>query len=92
MFLAGLCTVINGVTDPNSVTVQNRTTNTYTCGCKPGYTNTGNGTTVTCTGNLNINRLILIQSCASYSFPIMQTVVKSTMAIVIRMLTVHTIQ
>lgn len=60
MFFAGLCTAVNGVTDPNSITVQNRTTNTYTCACKPGYTNVGTGTTVNCTGKRDNDMLSII--------------------------------
>ena len=45
------CTVNNGGCDPNAACSHDSTTNAVKCTCKTGYTNTGTGSNVVCTGN-----------------------------------------
>ena len=46
------CLVNNGGCDPNAACTHDSTTNAVMCICKTGYTNTGKGSTVVCTGNI----------------------------------------
>lgn len=46
------CQVNNGGCDRNSICSRDAKTNAIECICKTGYTNTGLGAAVVCTGNL----------------------------------------
>ena len=45
------CLVKNGGCDPNAACSHDSKTNAVVCRCKPGFTNTGSGSTVVCKGN-----------------------------------------
>ena len=50
-FLADACDVKNGGCDVNAICSHANGTYAVVCTCKTGYTNTGTGSTVNCTGN-----------------------------------------
>ena len=49
------CEVNNGGCDPNALCSHDSTSNAVICTCKTGYTNTGTGSNVVCTGNNTLN-------------------------------------
>ena len=53
------CTVKNGGCDCNAICSHDPTTFEVKCTCKTGYTNTGSGSDVNCTGKLSMSGYLL---------------------------------
>lgn len=53
------CEVNNGGCDPNAACSHDAATNAVKCTCKTGYTNTGSGSTVVCTGKISNEYFLL---------------------------------
>ena len=54
MLISDSCKVGNGGCDCNAACSHDPTTNAVKCTCNTGYTNTGSGSTVVCTGEREI--------------------------------------
>ena len=54
ILISDSCQVNNGGCGPNTICSHDPKTNAVVCSCKPGYTNTGSGSTVVCKGTFVI--------------------------------------